>query len=104
LRKLASPGWQCELVLPPRCELCGRKAVQGGGHPFGGYSLVQFADHQPQETGGLSSGLSWFCPQHAQAARTVADLPRVAAMTRLRADYTAGLLPKPRRRWLRRRA
>jgi hypothetical protein len=92
-------------VLPPRCELCGRKARQDGGRPFGGYSLVQFADHEPQESGGLSHGLSWFCPQHAEAARKLAGFPRPAAVTRLRADYAAGQLKDQQRRgWLRRRA
>lgn len=91
-------------MLPPRCELCGRKARQGGGRPFGGYSLVQFADHQPEETGGLSSGLSWFCPAHVDTARAVSDLPRVRAMTRLRAEYAADRAGPARRGWLRRRA
>jgi hypothetical protein len=90
-------------VLPPRCDLCGRKARQGGGRPFGGYSLVQFADHVPEETGGLSDGLSWFCPAHADAARKLTDLTRSAALTQLRAEYTAALTEKPRRGWLRRR-
>jgi hypothetical protein len=90
-------------VLPPRCDLCGRKARQGGGRPFGGYSLVQFADHAPQETGGLSEGLSWFCPAHADAARTLTALPRAQALTKLRADYTAALTKSPRRGLLRRR-
>ncbi|HSP39276.1 MAG TPA: hypothetical protein VLR26_16160 [Frankiaceae bacterium] len=90
-------------MLPPRCDLCGRKARQGGGRPFGGYSLVQFADHAPQETGGLSEGLSWFCPAHADAARKLTDLSRAAALTRLRADYTAAATGKQRRGWLRRR-
>jgi hypothetical protein len=91
-------------VLPPRCELCGRKAGHGGRRPFDGYSLVQFADHEPQESGGLSPGLSWFCPHHAEAARTVAELPRETAMARLRSDYAAGRLKRRRRGWLRRRA
>jgi hypothetical protein len=91
-------------VLPPRCELCGRKARQGGGRPFGGYSLVQFADHTPHETGGLSEGLGWFCPAHADAARKLSDRPRAEALTRLRAEYVAAVTGRPRRRWLRRRA
>jgi hypothetical protein len=90
-------------VLPPRCELCGRKARQDDGRPFGGYSLVQFADHQPEETGGLSSGLSWFCPTHTPSARALTDLPRAAALTRLRADYASGQLQRPRRGLFRRR-
>ncbi|MDQ1630626.1 MAG: hypothetical protein QOC80_598 [Frankiaceae bacterium] len=96
--------WHAGYVLPPRCELCGRKSRQDGGRPFGGYSLVEFADHQPEETGGFSAGLCWFCPSHAQPARALSDLPRTAAMTRLRADYAAGQLHGPRRGWLRRRA
>jgi hypothetical protein len=64
---------------------------------------VQFADHRPQESGGLSEGLSWFCPDHADAARALTGLPRPAALTRLRADYAAQVLAKPRRGWLRRR-
>ena len=91
-------------MLPPRCELCGRKSRQDGGRPFGGYSLVRFADHQPEETGGFSAGLCWFCPVHADNARALSDLPRTAAMTRLRADYAAGQLMRPRRGWLRRRS
>jgi hypothetical protein len=91
-------------VLPPRCDLCGRKARQERGRPFGGYSLVQFADHEPEESGGLSPGLAWFCPSHADAARKVADLPREEAMTRLRADYTAQMQHKSRRGWFRRRS
>ena len=90
-------------MLPPRCDLCGRKARQGGGRPFGGYSLVQFADHAPQETGGLSEGLSWFCPAHVDAARKLTGLPRAQALTKLRADYTAAVTAKPARTWFRRR-
>lgn len=90
-------------MLPPRCELCGRKAHQGNGRPFGGYALVQFADHRPEESGGLSPGLSWFCPTHADAARQLAGLARDVAMTRLRSDYTAAVTQPPRRSWLRRR-
>lgn len=91
-------------MLPPRCELCGRKARQGGGRPFGGYSLVQFADHKPQETGGLSEGLGWFCPRHVDAARQLTELTRYEALTRLRAEYVAAVTAAPRRGWLRRRA
>jgi hypothetical protein len=91
-------------VLPPRCELCGRKARLGGGRPFGGYSLVQFSDHTPHETGGLSEGLGWFCPTHAGAARRFMDLPRREALTRLRAEYVTAVTTSRRRRWLRRRA
>jgi len=103
MRNLPTFRWHAGGVLPPRCDLCGRKARQGGGRPFGGYSLIQFADHEPQETGGFSGGLGWFCPRHADEARKLTGLTRATAVTRLRADYLAGRTSTSRRGWLRRR-
>jgi hypothetical protein len=90
-------------VIPPRCDLCGRKAQLGGKRPFGGYSLVQFRDHVPEEPITISPGLAWFCSAHVGPARRLTNLPRMDALAELRSEYLAARTP-PRRRWLRRRA
>jgi hypothetical protein len=73
------PG-ECKLVKPPFCILCRRECSDGPAA-----ASVRFRDYKPLPEAciGHPHGLEWFCPDHAPAARELADLDSAAAIGKL---------------------
>jgi hypothetical protein len=58
-------------MKPAICLICGKNSLSAGG------DWVEFADYMPSSANEIThpKGFEWFCNEHLDAAKSVAELP-----------------------------
>lgn len=72
-------------MKPAICLICGKNSLSAGG------DWVEFADYTPSSANDIShpKGLEWFCNEHLDAAKSVAELPSNEGISILKKRYNS---------------
>lgn len=72
-------------MKPAICLICGKDGLSAGG------DWIKFADYKPSSINDIAhpKGLEWFCKDHLDAAKSVAELPSNEGIDILKTRYNA---------------